>query len=109
MLAGRYDLSRVAAAVSKDDLRTRPPGMYRFLELLPLEDGEEPVTLGEGGTPLLTLSRLGGHLGLPNLWAKDEGQNPTGSFKARGLGIARAPGPPPRVPGRPISPPRHSP
>jgi len=88
MLAVRYDLPRVAAALTKDDLRSRPPGMYRFLELLPLEDGEEPVTLGEGGTPLLPLPRLGAHLGLRNLWAKDEGQNPTGSFKARGLGMA---------------------
>ena len=88
MLAVRYDLPRVAVAITKDELRSRPPGMYRFLELLPLEDGEEPVTLGEGGTPLLMLSRLGAHLGLRNLWAKDEGQNPTGSFKARGLGMA---------------------
>jgi threonine synthase len=88
MLAVRYDLARVAAAVTRDDLRQRPPGMYRFRELLPLEDGEQPVTLGEGGTPLLSLPRLGAHLGLRSLWAKDEGQNPTGSFKARGLGMA---------------------
>jgi threonine synthase len=88
MLAVRYDLARVALSVSKDALRQRPPGMYRFRELLPLEDTEEPVTLGEGGTPLLPLPRLGAHLGLRYLWAKDEGQNPTGSFKARGLGMA---------------------
>lgn len=88
MLAVRYDLPRVTAALTRDDLRSRPPGMYRFRELLPLEDGEEPVTLGEGGTPLLPLPRLGTHLGLRSLWAKDEGQNPTGSFKARGLGMA---------------------
>jgi threonine synthase len=88
MLAVRYDPARVAAAVTRDDLRQRPPGMYRFRELLPLEDGEQPVTLGEGGTPLLSLPRLGTHLGLHHLWAKDEGQNPTGSFKARGLGMA---------------------
>jgi threonine synthase len=62
--------------------------MYRFRELTPLEDGEEPVTLGEGGTPLLALPRLAAHLGLRRLLAKDEGQNPTGSFKARGLGMA---------------------
>jgi threonine synthase len=62
--------------------------MYRFRELLPLAPGEEPVTLGEGGTPLLELPRLGAHLGLRRLWAKDEGQNPTGTFKARGLGMA---------------------
>ena len=88
MLAVRYDLPRVAVAVTKDALRQRPPGMYRFRELTPLGDGEEPVTLGEGGTPLLELPRLAAHLGMRRLWAKDEGQNPTGSFKARGLGMA---------------------
>src|SRR5262250_1889358 len=88
MLAVRYDLDRVKASVTKDALSQRPPGMYRFRELTPLDDGEEPVTLGEGGTPLLPLRRLGDHLGLRHLWAKDEGQNPTGTFKARGLGMA---------------------
>ncbi|HET7876947.1 MAG TPA: threonine synthase [Methylomirabilota bacterium] len=88
MLAVRYDLARVAAAVTKDALRARPPGMYRFRELLPLGVDEEPITLGEGGTPLLPLPRLAAHLGLRRIWAKDEGQNPTGSFKARGLGMA---------------------
>ena len=88
MLAVRYDLARAAAVVTKDELRQRPPGMYRFRELLPLDPGEEPVTLGEGGTPLLPLPRLADHLGLKHLWAKDESQNPTGSFKARGLGMA---------------------
>jgi threonine synthase len=88
MLAVRYDLERVAAAVAKDTLRGRPPGMYRFRELTPLDDDEMPVTLGEGGTPLLPLPRLAAHLGLRHVWGKDEGQNPTGSFKARGLGMA---------------------
>ena len=88
MLAARYDLERVKASVSKDALRQRPPGMYRFRELTPLDAGEVPVTLGEGGTPLLALPRLAAHLGMRRLWAKDEGQNPTGSFKARGLGMA---------------------
>src|SRR5213083_3480091 len=88
MLAVRYDLERVKSAVSRDDLLRRPPGMYRFRELTPLDAGEEPITLGEGGTPFLPLVRLGRHLGLRHLWAKDEGQNPTGSFKARGLGMA---------------------
>lgn len=88
MLAVRYDLARVAAALTKADLRVRPPGMYRFRELLPLDPGEEPVTLGEGGTPLCAFPRLAAHLGLRHLWAKDEGQNPTGTFKARGLGMA---------------------
>ncbi len=88
MLAVRYDLDRVKAAVTKDALRQRPPGMYRFRELTPLDDGELPVTLGEGGTPLLELPRLAQHFGIRHLWGKDEGQNPTGSFKARGLGMA---------------------
>jgi threonine synthase len=88
MLAVRYDLARVQAAVSKETLRGRPPGMYRFRELTPLDDGETPVTLGEGGTPLLPLPRLAAHLGLRHVWGKDEGANPTGSFKARGLGMA---------------------
>src|SRR3989442_7353888 len=88
MLAVRYDLARVTASLTKDALRLRAPGMYRFRELTPLDDAERPVTLGEGGTPLLELPRLAAHLGIGKLWAKDEGQNPTGSFKARGLGIA---------------------
>ena len=88
MLAVRYDLARLARSVRKDDLASRPGGMYRFRELTPLDDDEEPITLGEGGTPLLPLARLASHLGLGRLWAKDEGQNPTGSFKARGLGMA---------------------
>src|SRR2546428_2478373 len=88
MLAVRYDLARVTASLTKDALRLRAPGMYRFRELTPLDDVERPVTLGEGGTPLLELPRLAAHLGIGKLWAKDEGQNPTGSFKARGLGMA---------------------
>jgi len=88
MLAVRYDLDRVKASLTKDALRSQPPGMYRFGELTPLAADEEPVTLGEGGTPLLPLPRLAAHLGLRHLWGKDEGGNPTGSFKARGLGMA---------------------
>jgi threonine synthase len=88
MLAVRYDLERVKASVTKDALRSRPSGMYRFRELTPLAADEAPVTLGEGGTPLLPLPRLAAELGLRHVWGKDEGQNPTGSFKARGLGMA---------------------
>jgi threonine synthase len=88
MLVVRYDLARVKAAVDKTALRSRAPGMYRFRELTPLDDGEAPVTLGEGDTPLLALPRLAAHLGLRHVWGKDEGANPTGSFKARGLGMA---------------------
>jgi len=62
--------------------------MWRFRSFLPVHDGEAPITLGEGGTPLLPCPRLGRRLGLAELWIKDEGVNPTGSFKARGLSAA---------------------
>src|SRR2546426_12326180 len=64
MLAVRYDLARVAASVTKDALHQRAPCMYRFRELTPLDDAELPVTLGEGGTPLLELPRLAAHFGI---------------------------------------------
>jgi len=65
--------------------------MFRYRELLPLTEKSEPVTLGEGFTPLLPAPRFGAHAGLRNLWIKDEGVNPTGTFKARGaaLGFTR--------------------
>ncbi|HEX9165097.1 MAG TPA: threonine synthase, partial [Gemmatimonadales bacterium] len=69
------------------ELRRRQ-GMWRYRSFLPLASGEEPVTLGEGDTPLLPVPRLGRELGFSDLWVKDEGTNPTGSFKARGLGAA---------------------
>jgi threonine synthase len=72
--------SSVRAAFAK-----RPQVMWRYRELLPLVPGEEPVSLGEGGTPLLPVPRLGERLGFSDLWVKDEAVNPTGSFKARGL------------------------
>jgi len=63
-------------------------GMWRFRELLPIAPGEDPVTLGEGDTPLLAIPRTGTRIGLPGLLLKDESANPTGSFKARGLSAA---------------------
>ena len=63
-------------------------GMWRYRAFLPITPDEEPVTLGEGATPLLSLARSAADLGLDALWVKDEGSNPTGSFKARGLGAA---------------------
>jgi threonine synthase len=64
------------------------PGMWRFRDFLPLMPGEDPVSLGEGNTPLLATPRIGERIGLPRLLVKDEGINPTGSFKARGLAAA---------------------
>src|SRR5947209_10390334 len=84
----RYDLAAVRAAVTPADLARRPPSLWRYRELLPLPPDEEPVTLGEGMTPLLPCSRLGSELGLSNLLVKDESQLPTGSFKSRGMTTA---------------------
>jgi threonine synthase len=65
----------------------RPRGMWRFREIMPLRAGEHPVSLGEGDTPLLPLPEIGEEIGL-RLLVKDEGRNPTGSFKDRGLSAA---------------------
>jgi threonine synthase len=73
---------------AKARLGERPWTMWRYREWLPLSASESPVTLGEGGTPLLSAPRLGARHGFANLWIKEEGVNPTGSFKARGLAAA---------------------
>lgn len=84
-------LVRYAAAPDpgvKAMLGGRPWSMWRYREWLPLGDGEQPVSLGEGGTPLLDAARLGARHGFARLLVKDESVNPTGSFKARGLAAA---------------------
>jgi threonine synthase len=87
-LLARYDLAKAAAELDRDKLVIRPSTMWRFEELLPVRDPQHIVTLGEGGNPVLKLHQLGPQLGLNNLFIKDEGQNPTGSFKALGLAAA---------------------
>ena len=72
----------------KTRLRRQRWSMWRYDMWLPLADEEHPVTLGEGGTPLLCTERLGSKHGFEQLWVKDESTNPTGSFKARGLAAA---------------------
>jgi threonine synthase len=86
-LLARYDLDK-ARAWSRDSLAGREPNMWRYRELLPLFDGETPVTLGEGLTPLFHARALGATLGLDRLYIKDESLNPTNSFKARGQSAA---------------------
>ena len=87
-----YDLAAVTRAVSRDDLAERTRSLWRWREVLPLPSDQEPLTLGEGGTPLLGADRLGEELGMKagSLWVKDEAVNPTGSFKARGMAVAVA-------------------
>jgi len=84
-LLARYDLAAAARTLTREALRMRSRTMWRYAEVLP---PGEPVTLGEGMTPLVRATRLGAAMGLENLFIKDEGLNPTGSFKARGLSAA---------------------
>ncbi len=84
----RYDLARIREAVTPAVIATRAPSLWRYRELLPLPANVQPVTLGEGMTPLLPCPRLGAQLGLPQLLVKDESQLPTGSFKSRGMTAA---------------------
>ena len=86
-LLARYDLA-AARSWSRDSLVGRDPNMWRYRELMPLFDGEAPVTLGEGFTPLFHARALGATLGLNRLFIKDESLNPTNSFKARGQSAA---------------------
>jgi threonine synthase len=87
-LFARYDLDAVREAVPKESLADREPTMWRYAEVLPVEDPRFRVSLGEGFTPLLQAASLGKQVGVPDLLIKDEGLNPTGSFKARGLSVA---------------------
>jgi threonine synthase len=84
-LLARYDLKAAARTLSLSSLANRPPTLWRYREVLP---SGEPVTLGEGMTALIHAPRLGVQIGLQRLYIKDEGLNPTGSFKARGMTAA---------------------
>jgi len=87
-LLARYDLEAARAAVTKASIAGREPTMWRYLELLPVRDDAFKLCLGEGFTPLLRAGRLEKETSLGPLYVKDEGLNPTGSFKARGLAAA---------------------
>src|SRR6266550_2133588 len=84
-LFARYDLATARRTLTRSALAARPNLMWRYEEVMP---ATTPVTLGEGMTPLLPARRLGEHVGLDRLYIKEEGQNPTASFKARGLSAA---------------------
>src|SRR5437764_8677921 len=76
----RYDIAK--SPELRDEIRTRPATMWRYRELLPVDDESEIVTLGEGITPLLASQHHA------NVWIKDESKNPTRSFKSRGMAAA---------------------
>jgi len=83
-----YDLEHVRQELNREEISRRRKGMWRWHELLPVQDPNNIVFLGEGDTALLQVPNAGKALGLTNLYVKDESTNPTGSFKARGLAAA---------------------
>ncbi len=83
-----YDLEAAARTLAKDSLKTREATLWRYKEVLPVALEANRLTLGEGMTPLLKAERLGKQLGMSRLYIKDEGLNPTASFKARGMAVA---------------------
>ncbi|HUF69198.1 MAG TPA: threonine synthase [Longimicrobiales bacterium] len=89
-LYARYDLEAIGKVFRPESLAGREPTMWRYAEVLPVREARYRLTLGEGYTPLLDSPRLAAALGVARVWVKDEGQNPTASFKARGLGMAVA-------------------
>ena len=84
----RYDLAAAGNKLSKEDIASRAPDMWKWRELLPLPEGVVPVSLGEPTTPIIPLERVARTAGAAELLVKDEGRLPTGSFKARGLAMA---------------------
>jgi threonine synthase len=90
VLFARYDLARAAHTMTPRALAARPWNLQRYAELLPVQEPARAPSLGEGGTPLHEAPRLARELGFDRLLIKDEGLNPTGSFKARGLAMAVA-------------------
>ena len=87
-LLARYDLPQARARLDRDAMTVCSTGMWRWHELLPVRDAACIVTLGEGGTPTLSTPHLAHQLGLKQLYVKDEGRNPTGTFKALGMAVA---------------------
>lgn len=83
-----YDLEAASRTLTRKSPAGREASLWRYREVLPLDDERNKLTLGEGMTPLLKANRLGAQLGLSHLFIKDEGVNPTGSFKARGMAVA---------------------
>jgi threonine synthase len=87
-LTARYDLERARQSWSRDWVNNGPSNLWRYAPVLPVSKPSAMISLGEGMTPLVRVPRLGERLGASDLWVKDDGVNPTGSFKARGLACA---------------------
>ena len=87
-LLARYDIAKAKNHFKQSDLVSRPPTLWRYKEMLPIVDERFILSLGEGFTPLIKADRLSNETGFENLYIKEEGVNPTTSFKARGLCVA---------------------
>ena len=87
-LLARYNLDKAKKTMTKDVLKRRRNDMWKYEEILPIFDEHNIVSLGEGNTPLMKMNNLSKLLKIDNLYVKDESNNPTGSFKARGLSAA---------------------
>ena len=88
VLFARYDLDGAKREMTREAVMSRAPSMWRWFEIMPVLDEANVVSLGEGGTPLLRANGIEKTTGAREVWVKDEGLNPTGSFKARGLSAA---------------------
>lgn len=83
-----YDLKAAGKTLTKEALKSRVPTLWRYEEVLPVENKQNRLSLGEGMTPLHKAEKLGNRIGLSQLFIKDESLNPTASFKARGMSVA---------------------
>ena len=84
----RYDLERAKESLTKQSLAARRSDMWRYREVMPVEKDDNIVSLGEGWTPLMPAQKLADKTGIREVYIKDESQNPTQSFKARGMSAA---------------------
>ena len=87
-LFARYDLEAIRPTFTPEAVKCRRSDLWRYEEVLPVRDPKAQISLGEGWTPLIDAPRTAGRLGVRRVWIKEEGQNPTGSFKDRGLCLA---------------------
>ena len=88
LLFARYDVARVGRGIARDEIRNGPASLWRYAALLPAQRPQDAITLNEGWTPLIKAVRLAAAIGCRELWVKDEGRNPSGTFKDRGAAVA---------------------
>ncbi len=87
-LFARYDLDLISPSFTRESVACRSADLWRYQEVLPVRNRRSQIRLGEGWTPLIDAHRTADRMGIQRVWVKDEGQNPTGSFKDRGLCLA---------------------